>query len=464
MKSAGDPRPDMEETSSSKTQNRAVGELRNDGREELLHKQRMELQHYNDLKVESSSKPSRKALRHARRNTDKDEDIKEVSAHGKKRGPPEWVQSVGKEAMPSEPANSLEGKNKRKKKETMIDPPARGVTNSELARSDEPSAPIVLPTVEAWPVLRPAGARKRRNKMSRRQREGLNPSCPRARERLVESNNERGQNGGVRRPAYIPRQDRPRTPKWKVGDNIKYYDARNRFSEGWGKITAVIQPGIEGYSPDDGNFRYEIDTIYCENQESSGWVLEQHIKPVVKRAAMPVTNGAEGNALLPLDHIGIDTCSALSVSTERSDFLYLDKSEAAVRSVSLGGIGGNESKVRGRGPLLIKTMDANGKMVFVVDPAGVYLKSSALQPRLRILGQQKMKEVGFNIQQNKFEDNLDYLVYKDTRMFKLDTKRGILLLKTKSVDKKERNSESINSTVDRIVSGNDLDCCFTFCT
>jgi hypothetical protein len=130
-----------------------------------------------------------------------------------------------------------------------------------------------------------------------------------------------------------------------VGDNIKYYDARNRFSEGWGKITAVIQPGIEGYSPDDGEFRYEIDTIYCENQSSSGWVLEQHIKPVVKRSALPVTDGVRGNALHPLDHIGIDTCSALSVSTESGDFLFLDKSEAAVRSVSLGGIGGSESKV-----------------------------------------------------------------------------------------------------------------------
>ena len=103
-------------------------------------------------------------------------------------------------------------------------------------------------------------------------------------------------------------------------------------------------------------------------------------------------------------------------------------------------------------------------MVFVVDPAGVYLKSSALQPRLRILGQQKMKEDGFNIQQNKFEDNLDYLVYKDTRMVQLDTKRGILLLKTNSIDKKEMNSELINSAVNRIVSGKDLDCCFTFCT
>jgi hypothetical protein len=75
-----------------------------------------------------------------------------------------------------------------------------------------------------------------------------------------------------------------------------------------------------------------------------------------------------------------------------------------------------------------------------------------------------MKAVGFNIQQNKFGDNLDYLVYKDTKMFQLDTKRGILLLKTNPIDKNEMNSELINSAVDRIVSKKDLDCCFTFCT
>jgi hypothetical protein len=110
-------------------------------------------------------------------------------------------------------------------------------------------------------------------------------------------------------------------------------------------VTVVIQPGIEGYSPDDGEFRYEIDTIYCENQNSSGWVLKQHIKPVIKRSAMPMADAAKGKALHPLDYIGVDTCSAMSVSTEICDFLYLDKSEAAVRSVSLGGIGGNGSKV-----------------------------------------------------------------------------------------------------------------------
>jgi hypothetical protein len=270
--------------------------------------------------------------------------------------------------------------------------------------------------------------------------------------------------GGVRRPAYIPRLDRPRTPKWKVGDNIKYYDAKNRFSEGWGKITAVIQPGIEGYSPDDGEYRYEIDTIYCVNQNSSGWVLEQHIKPVIKRSAMPMSDAVNGRALHALDYIGVDTCSAMSVSTEESDFLYLDKSVAAVRSVSLGGIGGNGSEVVGRGPMVIKLRDKDGHVVFIVDPAGVYLKSSTFQSRLRILGQQRMKAFGFNIQQNKFNDNLDYLVYKDSRMFSLDTKRGILLLKTIPMDKNERNSKQLNLAVDRIVSREDHLCCITFCT
>ena len=199
-KSVEDPRPDVEESSSGKAPSRSAGETRNEGREELMHKQRNELQYYNDRKAEGPLKPSRKAIRHARRNTDKEDKGEEDSIHGRKRGSPEWVQSVGDKAMPYKPANPLEGKNKRKRSETMIDPallPARDDSNSGLARSNEPSAPLVMPTVDAWPVLESAGARKRRNKMSRRQREGLNPSCPRARARLVESTNERGQEGGV---------------------------------------------------------------------------------------------------------------------------------------------------------------------------------------------------------------------------------------------------------------------------
>jgi hypothetical protein len=179
---------------------------------------------------------------------------------------------------------------------------------------------------------------------------------------------------------------------------------------------------------------------------------------------MPMSNAKNGDALHPLDYIGVDTCSAMSISTEESDFLFLDKSEAAVRSVSLGGVGGNGSKVGGRGPMLIKSMDVNGEVVYIVDPAGVYLKTSASQSRLRILGQQKMKSFGFNIQQNKFGDNLDYLVYKDSRMFQLATKQGILLLKTVSIDKDERVNKALNSIVDKIISNDENECCFTYST
>ena len=137
---------------------------------------------------------------------------------------------------------------------------------------------------------------------------------------------------------------------------------------------------------------------------------------------MPITNpvcGAE--ALHPLEFIGIDTCSAMAVSTESIDFLYLDRSEEAVRSVELNGVGGNDSIVGGRGPLMVKAVDTDGNEVILIDPAGVYLVSSQAQARLRIFGQQRLKSFGFYLQQNKFGDMEDYLVYKDSRMFRMET-------------------------------------------
>jgi hypothetical protein len=120
-KSVKDPRPSIEESLSGKAPSRSVDETRDERREELLHKQRVELQHYNDKKAEGSLKPSRKALRHARRNTDKADKDEEDSMHGKKRGSPEAVQSVGKKAKPYQPVNLLEGERERKRMETGIE-------------------------------------------------------------------------------------------------------------------------------------------------------------------------------------------------------------------------------------------------------------------------------------------------------------------------------------------------------
>ena len=50
-------------------------------------------------------------------------------------------------------------------------------------------------------------------------------------------------------------------PKFKVGDRVLYLNSITHLTEGAGMITVVIQPGIEGYSPNDGVFRYEAKSI-----------------------------------------------------------------------------------------------------------------------------------------------------------------------------------------------------------
>jgi hypothetical protein len=53
-------------------------------------------------------------------------------------------------------------------------------------------------------------------------------------------------------------------------------------------------------------------------------------------------------SLYDLEKVGIDTCSAVSVSTERTDFpLYLDETSDAKESVILNGVGGANSSIGG---------------------------------------------------------------------------------------------------------------------
>jgi hypothetical protein len=194
------------------------------------------------------------------------------------------------------------------------------------------------------------------------------------------------------------------------------------------------------------NVEPEGDSI---EREADVMVLEKHITsfkwhhPLSARndrdhTCLPTILTIEATHLHPLDHVGIDTCSALTVSTQRDDFLFIDSSEQAKASVTLRGIGGDQNAVGGRGPLVVSIMDEAGKMVFMIDPAGVFLDESS-SSKLRILGQQRMKAFGFNLVQNKKGDGVDYLVYKDQKSFgelniPLKTKGGILLLKTLKIE------------------------------
>ncbi len=145
--------------------------------------------------------------------------------------------------------------------------------------------------------------------------------------------------------------------------------------------------------------------------------------------------------------------SPLSESSEKSDFPFLDESHDAKQSISLRGIGEEHASVGGRGPMLISALDYQGRIVYMVDPLGVYLpKLSSVQ--LRILGQKRMKSFGFNLVQDLNGDGRDYLVYKPSggrnrniSMIPLTTKDGILMLKTKQLNFNHKHKDMVKKYI-----------------
>ena len=93
-----------------------------------------------------------------------------------------------------------------------------------------------------------------------------------------------------------------------------------------------------------------------------------------------------------LNVIGIDTCSAMSVSTKPEDFIKIDKSPEAQESVKIRGVGGAGSKVGGRGCLVVKATDCQDKAVWVIDPEGVYMEKTRDDPDFRVLGREEWKK------------------------------------------------------------------------
>jgi hypothetical protein len=170
--------------------------------------------------------------------------------------------------------------------------------------------------------------------------------------------------------------------------------------------------------------------------ESTVVIAEQEMRTMEWRYWTPSLHSpclpAMTHPLHSLECVGIHTCSALSVSTERAGFMFVDDSDDAKESVSLREIGGEQSIVGGIGPFVIATLDELGNKLYMVHPPGLYLdKGSSSQ--LRILGQQRMKRFGFDLVQSMKGDEKDYLVhrasgddYKVQTNIPLFTENGIL--------------------------------------
>ena len=165
--------------------------------------------------------------------------------------------------------------------------------------------------------------------------------------------------------------------------------------------------------------------------------------------ASGINNGAQ--SLHPLNYVGVDTCSARSVSSEVSDFLYVDRSERAKTSVELNGVGAGGPVILGRGPMLVSALDSEGRQTFMLDPAGVFVASGEDQARLRIYGQQRMKSFGFHDVQ-EFSTGKDYLNYRDLITIPLTTTAGILMVKTIPWNLDENQIKRINFLVDDVIT------------
>ncbi len=161
------------------------------------------------------------------------------------------------------------------------------------------------------------------------------------------------------------------------------------------------------------------------------------------------------SSLHDLEMVGIDTCSAVSVSTEMSDFLYVDDSPAAKESITLNGVGGANTSIGGRGPMVVCAMDDEGNDLVVFDPAGVFLnvdEGNSHQQRFRIFGQQKLKEAGLSLHQDKRGNGVDYLLtYKGGKLdIPLETNHGIVTLRTKKLALTEGQLEGLKQHIDDI--------------
>jgi hypothetical protein len=149
------------------------------------------------------------------------------------------------------------------------------------------------------------------------------------------------------------RNQRNGIPKYRVGDKVRLGDAEMIIEE-------IIRAGDMRNTRKDGMLMY---LIRSESHSPGRFFVclasEDEIKPRRKKekkgqeaaCLMAPTRRDEDpdypgpNSLHDLSLVGIDTCSAVSVSTEPEDFLFIDRSDDAKDSVTLRSVGGMNSAI-----------------------------------------------------------------------------------------------------------------------
>jgi hypothetical protein len=99
--------------------------------------------------------------------------------------------------------------------------------------------------------------------------------------------------------------------------------------------------------------------------------------------------------------------------------------------------------------MVVEALDGEGKRVIMYDPSAVYLRESVNQAGFRIFGQQRLKNFGFNLQQNDPQHGGDILNYNNgMRTIPLETNGGILTLKTVPLDLTSEQNKSLEKEIE----------------
>jgi len=248
-------------------------------------------------------------------------------------------------------------------------------------------------------------------------------------------------------------------PRFKIGQRVFYF-VQELGNEKWhsARVLTIAYPGEDGHPSHSEQIRYTLqpDKEVGQNYENVERT-ENALRDWSWARPCLVTGKNKGkHPLVPLDLVGIDTCSALSVSSRKDDFLWIDDSLEARKSIILRGVGGDSTKIGGRGPMVVAGRDKEGKEILIYDPAAVYLEEDEVQADFRIFGQQRLKAFGFNLVQRDESQGGDVLSYNNgNTIIPLLTNAGILALQTHERKLSKDQSKFVEETIDSVLEGED---------
>ncbi len=113
-------------------------------------------------------------------------------------------------------------------------------------------------------------------------------------------------------------------PKFAKDTHVGFCDNQAQVS-GSGRVVRIIKPGeignayrtLQGALDPDMEVLYEIDTVVATTPGYRGWIRESMMwKTKGGQRAVTGLPVCRTKNLHPIDHVGVDTCSAVSVSTE----------------------------------------------------------------------------------------------------------------------------------------------------